>query len=94
MKNKKILIKKIIYQSTHRGTKEMDLLLGSFVSKYIDLLNDSDLKDLEKLLFLDDQVIYNWYFNRDPLNNISNTKVSSLLKKYKVKPFHGGGGGI
>ena len=36
MTNKEILIKKIIYRSIHRGTKEMDLLLGNFVMKHID----------------------------------------------------------
>ena len=33
--NKEILKKQIIYRSTHRGTKEMDLLLGNFVKKKI-----------------------------------------------------------
>ena len=38
MINKKNLKKQIIYRSSHRGTKEMDLLLGSFVKKNIDKL--------------------------------------------------------
>ena len=50
MTNNEILKKKIIYRSTHRGTKEMDLLLGNFVNKYIDSLNDDDLKDLDFLI--------------------------------------------
>ena len=33
MDNKKSIKKQIIYRSTHRGTKEMDLLLGEFVKK-------------------------------------------------------------
>ena len=32
------LKKKIKYRSSYRGTKEMDLLLGSFVTKYIKIL--------------------------------------------------------
>ena len=35
MANKEILKRKIIYRSLHRGTKEMDLLLGTFVIKNI-----------------------------------------------------------
>ena len=31
----KNLIKKIIYRSNHRGSKEMDILLGEFVKKYL-----------------------------------------------------------
>ena len=50
MINKDILKKKILYRSYHRGTKEMDLLLGKFVNKYINLFNDIELKELESLL--------------------------------------------
>ena len=41
MKNIDKLKKKILYRSRHRGTKEMDLLLGNFVKKYVNLLNKS-----------------------------------------------------
>ena len=34
------LKKKIIYRSNYRGTKEMDKLLGAFVKKYIDVLDN------------------------------------------------------
>jgi len=65
MTNKEILKKQIIYRSMHRGTKEMDLLLGNFVKKYIDELNVAELKDLTKLLFIEDEVIYKWYFEKN-----------------------------
>ena len=35
MNNIDIFKKKILYLSQHRGIKEMDLLLGNFVKKYI-----------------------------------------------------------
>ena len=84
MTNKEILKKQIIYRSTHRGTKEMDLLLGNFVKKYIEEFNDNELQDLEKLLFIEDEIIYNWYFKKNFNNNISNTKVSLMLKNFKL----------
>ena len=84
MTNKEILKKQIIYRSMHRGTKELDLLLGSFVKRHIDEFNNTELKDLEKLLFMDDQVIYNWYFKKDSNDLIPNTKVSAMLKTFKL----------
>ena len=84
MTNKEILKKQIIYRATHRGTKEMDILLGNFVKKYIEKLNDNELQDLEKLLFIEDEIIYNWYFKKNFNNNISNTKVSLMLKNFKL----------
>ena len=68
----------------HRGSKEMDLLLGNFVKKNIDKLNNNELKDLEKLLFIEDETIYKWYFEKNSDNAIPNTKVSIMLKNFKL----------
>ena len=84
MTNKKILKKQIIYRSTHRGSKEMDLLLGNFVKKHIDKFNDIELNDLAKLLFIEDEIIYKWYFKKNSNNVIPKTKVSMMLKKFKL----------
>tara|TARA_B110000014_G_scaffold231190_1_gene193099 strand:- start:361 stop:615 length:255 start_codon:yes stop_codon:yes gene_type:complete len=84
MTNKEILKKQIIYRSMHRGIKELDLLLGNFVKRHINEFNNTELKDLEKLLFMEDQVIYNWYFKKDSNNPIPNTKVSAMLKNFKL----------
>ena len=40
----------ILYRSTHRGTKEMDILLGNFVKKYINTFNHKDLNDLNNII--------------------------------------------
>ena len=84
MTNKETLRKQIIYRSMHRGSKEMDLLLGNFVKKNIDKLNNNELKDLEKLLFIEDEIIYKWYFEKNSNNAIPNTKVSMMLKNFKL----------
>ena len=81
---KEILKKQIIYRSMHRGTKEMDLLLGNFVKKYVDEFNVTELKDLEKLLFIEDEVIYKWYIKKNSDRLIPKTKVSIMLKNFKL----------
>ena len=83
MTNKEILKKQIIYRSTHRGFKEMDLLLGNFVKKYINNLGESDLEDLVKLLSVEDEIIYKWYLDKKISSSIKKTKVSMLLKNFK-----------
>ena len=84
MVNKEILKKQIIYRSMHRGTKEMDLLLGNFVKTHIDKLNVTELKDLAKLLIIEDEVIYKWYIKRNSDKLIPKTKVSTMLKNFKL----------
>ena len=84
MESKEILKKKIIYRALHRGSKEMDILLGKFVKTYIDDLNCEELDDLEKLLKIDDDILQQWYFDQKNDHSISENKVSLLLKKFKL----------
>ena len=84
MTNKEILKKQIIYRSMHRGSKEMDLLLGNFVKKHVDELNETELDDLNKLLCIEDEVIYKWYFEKNLDKSIPATAVSVKLKNFKL----------
>ena len=84
MTNKEILKKQIIYRSMHRGSKEMDLLLGNFVKQHINEFDDTELKELESLLLVEDELLYKWYFKKDVNICIPNTKVSVMLKNFKI----------
>ena len=76
--------KKLIYRSNYRGTKEMDILLGNFVKKYINKLDVTELNDLKKILSVEDEVIQKWYFNNISDSSIRETKVSLMLKNFKI----------
>jgi len=84
MENKKKIINKILYRSTHRGTKEMDILLGSFVKKYINGLNDKELGDLSELLNCEDTILYNWYFYNVNHELIVVNKIATMFKNFKL----------
>ena len=84
MENKKKLLSKILYRSSHRGTKEMDILLGNFVKKYINILNDQELNDLSVLLNCEDSILYNWYFNNLKHEDIPENKITQMLKSFKL----------
>ena len=84
MINKEILKKKIIYRSTHRGSKEMDILLGNFAKKYVDKFTDDDLKKLDKILKIEDEILYRWYFKKKKSEEVPNNKISELLIKFKL----------
>ena len=77
------LKKKIKYRAEYRGIKEMDLLLGKFVKKYVDTFTYDELLDLYKILEEDDDEIFKWYSGSENNNKIIENKVSGLLKKFK-----------
>ena len=78
------LKKKIIYRSYYRGTKEMDILLSSFVNSYIDKLSLNELEDLNKFLDFEDEDILNYYQNNVSNNSINTNSISVLFKKFKI----------
>tara|TARA_B100000029_G_scaffold321719_1_gene314159 strand:- start:37 stop:294 length:258 start_codon:yes stop_codon:yes gene_type:complete len=84
MKNIDSIKKKIRYRAEYRGIKEMDLLLSRFVKKYIDIFNYKELMDLYEILEKDDNVIFKWYSTSNNIKEISENRVSKLLKNFKL----------
>ncbi len=80
-----VIKRKIKYRSKYRSIKEMDLLLGNFVKKYIDIFNYNELLSLYEILEKDDDDIFKWYTGKEENINILKNKVSDTLKKFKLK---------
>ena len=55
-----LLIKKLIYQSNHRGCKETDFMLGDFAKNNCPKMTDKELQIYTKFIQEDDWDIYNW----------------------------------
>ena len=85
MNNKlEIFKKKLIYRAGYRGTKEMDILLSSFVDKNIDSFNGQLLNELDKFLNFEDEVILNYYQHDIIKENIDKNDFSKMFKKFKL----------
>lgn len=52
--------KRLIYRSWHRGTREMDLILGTFADKYVPGFSDAALTEFDEILNHSDPDLYNW----------------------------------
>ena len=59
--NKEYRLKKLIYQSNHRGCKELDIILGQFATKNIDLLTEQELDNYEQMCNESEWDIYSWF---------------------------------
>ena len=76
--------KKLLYKSTHRGSKEIDLILGKFAHKYLSLFNEDELVMLEVILEMDDNDIYQYALNKKEIPESLNNRVFTLLKDYTL----------
>jgi antitoxin CptB len=58
--------KRLIYRSWHRGTREMDLMLGSFADKHVPEFQEAEVSRYEELLNVPDPDLYDWITGRIP----------------------------
>ena len=79
-----IFKKKLLYRASYRGTKEMDILLTKFVKKYLNSFNNEQLKQLEKFLEFEDEIIYNFYNFNKVKKEIDRNKISEIFKNFKI----------
>jgi antitoxin CptB len=52
--------RKLLFRSWHRGTKEMDLIMGRFVDSALAALTDAELAEVERWVDVPDPQLYSW----------------------------------
>ena len=78
------LADRLRFRSHHRGTKEMDLLLGSFAAKHLDRFGVTELAEYEALLTEQDQDLYDWLAGRSAPPTDKLTPILSLFLQHKL----------
>lgn len=67
------------FRSWHRGTREMDLLMGSFADAHIATFAPEALAQYEAILELSDPDLYNWITGTAPVPPEHDGEVMRLL---------------
>lgn len=81
--------RRILFRSWHRGTREMDLILGRFADAEIAGLCESELDDYELLLEARDRDVFGWLTFEAEIPRLYDTPVLR-----KIRAFHSHAGPI
>ena len=65
--NSDIRRKRILWRATHRGIKEMDLIIGGFAQARLAGMNEAELAALEAIIELPDQELLAWATRLEPV---------------------------
>jgi antitoxin CptB len=79
------LIKKLLYRSNHRGTKEMDLLIGGFAKENLKILSPEELKEFELILNFTDKELSSWLVDNKKNIELENFSISKKIKQFKLQ---------
>ncbi|MEM8811558.1 MAG: succinate dehydrogenase assembly factor 2 [Pseudomonadota bacterium] len=79
--------KRILFRAWHRGTREMDLLLGQFADAALPGMSADDLDAFEGLMEVPDQDLFAWVTGKVPIPGNYDTQILR-----RVMDFHLGAG--
>jgi antitoxin CptB len=78
------LRRRLLFQSRHRGVKELDLILGPFAERNLPAFGAEELRNFAVLLAEPDPDIYDWLVGRIPLPARLQNPVTSLLLSFRI----------
>jgi antitoxin CptB len=81
--------RRLLYRAWHRGTREMDLVLGRFADSELAALNDIEVGELEALMEVSDPELLEWILGRSSAPAKFDTPVFRRLTE-----FHRAGRGL
>jgi antitoxin CptB len=77
--------KRLRFRSWHRGSKEMDMLLGTFADRALASLSPQQLDRYEALLQTGDPELYGWITGRDAVPEAHDHDVMRLLQNFNIR---------
>ena len=80
--NKEDLKNKIIYRASYRGTKEMDILMTSFVKSLINELDEDSLKILDSFVNMDDETLIS-FKKKESSVNLKDKNLLGLIDRFQ-----------
>ncbi len=78
--------KRLAYRSRHRGTKELDILVGAFAERHVAELDAEQLGRFEALLELPEPLLYDWLTGKSAPPAEHDHDVTRLFLQFKLKP--------
>ncbi len=76
--------KRLIYRSWHRGTREMDILLGRFADAHVPTLDARGVDDYDRLLSCEDPDLWDYYTQKTSVPAEDDTQVMRAFLGFKV----------
>lgn len=59
--------RRALWRASHRGTKELDVLIGDYASARVGLMSEADLARFEAFLAADEPRLQRWLMGTDPI---------------------------
>ena len=72
------------YRAAHRGTKEMDLVLGPYADAHIEAMGTPELDRFEAFIDQEDTVLLKWVIGQEPVPASADTALLDSLISFRL----------
>ena len=76
--------KRVLYRANHRGTQEMDILIGGYVADHLDTLDSAMLDRLETLMDHEETDLQAWLMGQRGIPENADRTLIELIRTYKI----------
>ena len=77
--------RRLRYRAWHRGTKEMDLVLGPFADAHLEAFDTPELDRLETLMDEEDTDLLKWVMGQEPVPADTDSDLLRTIIAYRLK---------
>ena len=74
--------RRALFRAWRRGTREMDLLLGTFADAHIGTLSETDLASFEALMDVADPDLFAWFTGGEPVDPLHDTALYRAIRTF------------
>jgi antitoxin CptB len=67
--------RRLLWRATHRGIKEMDLIVGGYAEQHLARMEAQDLKVFAAILEIPDQLLLSWATQQEPIPDDQKSKM-------------------
>lgn len=75
--------KRLMFRSSYRGMKELDLVIGAFARAYLDEFDSDALRQYEAILDVPDSDLLDWLVQKSPVPAGMDTDVMKKLMSFE-----------
>jgi antitoxin CptB len=75
--------KRLLWRASHRGLREMDLMLGGFAKSHIGQFSEAELDELETIIAMPDQDLLGWILGETPVPRGQASATLKALLSYR-----------
>jgi antitoxin CptB len=76
--------RRLLFRSWHRGTREMDLIMGRFADAWIERLSADELDAYERLIEVPDPELYAWIAGQEATPPAFDTELLRRLRAFHL----------